>query len=161
MVSARVWWRGLFQTTVWSHYNTANIPPRFQLLYTLVLPLKFLVIGGYGALSVGVPITSIDIVFGTIYGDFWSIALMLAGFGAAIGIAFYARLIRVELVALAFMVTLMTFYIGCILTASALGAESFRFLSLLLVLVFMPMPLWRILDIVKELRPPRQVSSND
>ena len=149
--------RGLFQKTVWSHYNTAKIPPRYQLLYTLVLPFKYMMIGLYGAFSISVPITSIDLVFGPIYGDLWSFALMLSGIGALAGICFYARLIWVEIWSLLFMVTLMLTYVGAIFTASVVGAESFRFLSLLLVLVFLPMPSWRVWDIVRELRPPRHV----
>lgn len=158
MVGMRVRMRGWFQRTVWSHYNTANIPPRYQLIYTLMLPLKFALIGLYGALSISVPITSIDLIFGPIYGDMWSFALMVSGLGAFVGICFYARLIWVEAIALIMMVTLMALYVGAIFTAAILGAESFRFLSMLLVLVFLPMPSWRVWDIVRELRPPRHVS---
>lgn len=158
MASAKVWMRGLFQRTVWSHYNTANIPPRYQFIYTFVLPFKYLMIGLYGMLSIAVSITSIDLVFGNIYGDIWSVALMVSGFGAMLGVCFYARLIWVEVVAAVMMVTLMAIYIGCIAVAAIVGAESFRFLSLLLVCIFLPMPSWRVLDIVRELRPARVVS---
>jgi hypothetical protein len=157
MTSAKVWLRGLFQKTVWSHYNTANIPPRFHLIYTFVLPFKYLSIFLYGALSVPVSISSIDLVFGNIYGDIWSIALMLGGLLALLGICFYARLIWVEVVANVALVTLMMIYVGCILVAFLVGAEEFRFLSLLLVILFLPMPCWRVLDIVRELRPAREL----
>ena len=150
--------RGLFQKTVWSHYNTAKIPPRYHLLYTLILPLKYALIGMYGLLSVSVTISSIDRVFGSIYGDMWSVALMAAGFASAIGIMFYRRLIWLEAVGAVLMVTLMLLYTGSIFIAALAHAEPFRYLSLLLVLVFLPMPSWRVLDIVRELRPPRNVS---
>lgn len=149
------WARAIGQKTVWSQYNLRKIPPRYQALYTIVLPFKFFVIGLYGALSVGVPITSIDLVFGIIYGDMWSICLMLAGFGAAIGIMFYDWLIKMETFFLVLMITLMGFYTVCIFAAAISGAEGFRFLSLLLVIVFLPMPSWRLFDAIKELRPPR------
>lgn len=157
MPSAKVWMRGMFQRTVWSHYNTANIPPRYQLLYTFVLPFKYLAIMLYGMLSIAVPITSIDLVFGNIYGDMWSIALMLGGLGALLGVCFYARLIWLEAVSAVLLVTLMLIYVGCIIIAAIGGAEPFRFLSLLLVFIFLPMPSWRVFDIVKELRPRRVV----
>lgn len=156
MTSAKVWMRGLFQKTVWSHYNTANIPPRYQLLYTFVLPFKYTAIFLYGMLSISVPLTSIDLIFGDIYGDIWSIALMLGGLFALIGVCFYARLIWLEVVSDVALVTLMVVYIGCIFIAALVGAESFRFLSLLLVIIFLPMPSWRVLDIVRELRPARE-----
>lgn len=149
------WARALAQKTVWSSYNQRKIPPRFQTLYKVVLPFKFAIIGLYGLLSVGVPITSIDLVFGSIYGDFWSLFLMASGFGAMIGIMFYDWLIKLETLFLVFMLTLMGFYTVCIFVAAIQGAESFRFLSLLLVIVFLPMPSWRLFDAIKELRPPR------
>lgn len=149
------WARAIAQRTVWSASNTAKIPPRYQALYQMVLPFKFFIIGLYGALSVGVPITSIDLVFGDIYGDFWSIFLMAAGFGAAIGIMLYDWAIKMEVFFLVLMLTLMGFYVVCIFVAAIQGAESFRFLSILLVIVFLPMPSWRLYDAIKELRPPR------
>ena len=156
MTSAKVWMRGLFQKTVWSSYNTVNIPMRYRLLYTLVLPFKYAAIGLYGMMSINVPISSIDAVFGSLYGDMWSTTLMAAGFTALIGVCFYARLIWAECVAAVTLVTLMVIYTGCIFAASLVGAESFRFLSLLLVIIFLPMPAWRVLDIVRELRPARE-----
>lgn len=155
--SMRVWMAAAFRTTVWSSENTANIPPRYQLLYTLVLPLKFLVVGSYGWLSVGHPISSIDLVFGPIYSTIWSASIGLTALAATLGVCFYARLIWVEAVALVFMVTLMVAYIGCIFAAAMTGAETFRTLSLLLVFASMPLPAWRVYDIVRELRPPRHV----
>lgn len=149
------WARAIGQKTVWSQYNLRKIPPRYQMLYTLVLPFKFFVIGLYGALSIGVPITSIDLVFGVIYGDIWSFSLMLAGIGAMIGIMFYDWMIKIEAFFLVLMLTLMGFYVVCIFTAALQGAEAFRYLSLLLVIVFMPMPSWRLADIIRELRPAR------
>ena len=149
------WARAFFQRTVWSEYNLRKIPPRYQALYTVVLPFKFMIIGLYGALSIGVPISSIDLVFGVIYGDMWSVLLMLAGFGAAAGIMFYDWLIKMETFFLVVMITLMGFYTVCIFAAAVMGAEAFRFLSLLLVIVFMPMPSWRLWDAIKELRPAR------
>ena len=158
MSSARVWVRGLFQKTVWSRFNMSKIPSRFQLLYTLVLPFKYFMLALYGAMSIGVPISSIDLIFGGIYGDLWSDGLMIAGILAFLGVIFYDRLLWVEVVGAVFLVTLMVLYVGCIFTAALVGAESFRLLSFLLVMVFLPMPSWRILDIVRELRPPRHVS---
>lgn len=152
-----VWVRNLYQKTVWSPLNTATIPPRFQIIYTLVLPFKYLLISAYGLMSAGAPITSIDLVFGDVYGDIWSISVAVSGFAAAIGVMFYSRFIALEQWALAFMITLMLAYVGCIATAAIVQAESFRFLSLMLVLIFIPMPLWRLLDIVRELRPARHV----
>lgn len=149
------WARAFGQKTVWSQYNLRKIPPRYQTLYTAVLPFKFGMIGMYGLLSIGVPITSIDLVFGPIYGDFWSIFLMMSGFGAMLGIMFYDWLIKIEAFFLVFMLTLMGFYTICIFVAAVVGAESFRYLSLLLVIVFLPMPSWRMWDIIRELRPPR------
>jgi len=149
------WARAIAQKTVWSAHNTAKIPPRFQLLYQAVLPFKFLIIGLYGAGSIGVPITSIDLVFGVIYGDIWSFGLMISGFGAAIGIMLYDWAIKFEVLFLVLMLTLMGFYVVCIFTAWLQGAENFRFLSILLVIVFLPMPSWRLFDAIKELRPPR------
>ena len=146
----------MFNKTVWSQENTANIPPRYQLLYTFVLPFKYTAIFLYGLLSVTMQVTSIDIVFGDIYGDMWSIGLMLGGLLALIGISFYARLIWLEIIADVALVTLMVIYVGCIFAAAVLGAESFRMLSLVLVTIFLPMPSWRVLDIVKELRPARE-----
>ena len=146
----------MFNKTVWSQENTANIPPRYQLLYTFVLPFKYTAIFLYGLLSVTMQVTSIDIVFGDIYGDMWSIGLMLGGLLALIGISFYARLIWLEVIADVALVTLMVIYVGCIFAAAVLGAESFRMLSLVLVTIFLPMPSWRVLDIVKELRPARE-----
>lgn len=157
MHSVAVWMRNVFQKTVWSHVMQAEIPPRYELIYTAVLPFKYFMIGMYGLLSIGAPITSIDLVFGDIYGDIWSTALATCGFGAVIGVIFYNRLIWLEALATVTMVTLMLLYVGCILTAFLLGAEAFRFLSLLLVMIFLPMPSWRVYDIVRELRPPRHV----
>jgi len=156
MPSAKVWLRGLFQKTVWSQYNTALIPPRYHLLYTFVLPFKYLAIGLYGMLSISVPISSIDLMFGGLYGDMWSVALMLGGFFALLGVCFYARLIWLECVAAVTLVTLMVIYVGCIFAAALLGEQSLRILSLLLVIIFLPMPSWRVLDIVRELRPARE-----
>jgi hypothetical protein len=149
------WARAIGQRTVWSHYNTAKIPPRYQSLYQWVLPFKFFVIGMYGLLSIGVPITSIDLILGYIYGDIWSWGLMVAGFASFIGICFYDWLIKVEALALVIMLTLMGVYTVMIFIAAFTGAEAFRYLSLLLVIVFLPMPSWRIYDIVRELRPAR------
>ena len=149
------WARAIAQKTVWNEHNQRKIPPRYQLLYSVVLPFKFFVIGLYGALSIGVPITSIDLVFGIIYGDLWSILLMVSGFGAAMGIMLYDWAIKLELGMLVIMLTLMAFYVVCIFAAAITGAEGFRFLSLLLVVVFLPMPTWRLSDAIKELRPPR------
>ena len=156
MTTTRVWFRGLFQKTVWSHYNTNNIPPRYQLLYTFVLPFKYVAIMLYGMLSVSVPVSSIDLVFGKIYGDMWSVALLGGGLLAFVGVAFYARLIWLEAIADITLVTLMVAYIICIFIAALVGAESFRFLSLILVFIFLPMPSWRVADIVRELRPARE-----
>ena len=161
MGSTRVWprWvRAITQATVWSEYNQRKIPPRYQLLYTFVLPFKFAAIGLYGALSVGVPITSIDIVFGTIYGDVWSLLLAASGFGAMVGIMFYDKFIKLEVASLVIILTLMGFYTVCIVIAAIVGAESFRFLSLILVIVLLPMPTWRLFDAIKELRPARVVA---
>lgn len=156
MTSLRVALRGLFQRTVWSHYNTAKIPPRYQLLYTTVLPLKYTAIALYGLLSIPVSVSSIDLVFGNIYGDLWSVAVMGSGLLALLGVSFYARLIWLEAIACVSMVTLMVAYLVCIFIAAVAGAEHFRFLSMLLVFIFLPMPSWRVLDIVRELRPPRE-----
>lgn len=158
MTKTKVFLRGLFQLTVWSHYNTAKIPVRYQGLYTFVLPFKFFIIGLYGLLSINVPITSIDLVFGVLYGDLWSFALMIAGFGSMVGIMFYDRAIKLEAFMLVLMLTLMGFYAICIFVAAIAGAENFRYLSLLLVIVFLPMPSWRLWDIIRELRPPRVIS---
>jgi hypothetical protein len=153
MVS-NTWLRSLIQKTVWSHYNTAHIPKRYRSLYTVVLPFIYVAIGLYGLLSIAASVTSIDLVFGYLYGDMWSIALMIGGFVAFIGISFYARLIWAEAFAACMLVTLMLVYIGCIFTAAVVGAELFRFLSLLLVIIFLPFTAWRVLDITRELRPP-------
>jgi len=150
--------RGLFQKTVWSHYNTAQIPARYHLLYTVILPLKYLLIGAYGLFSINVTISSIDRVFGPIYGDMWSVTLMVSGWTAMVGIMFYKRLIWLEVLSVVLLVTLMTLYTGCIFFAAILHVETFRYLSLLLVLVFLPMPCWRVLDMIRELRPVRNVS---
>jgi hypothetical protein len=149
------WARAIAQRTVWSQYNTAKIPPRYQLLYQVVLPFKFAVIGLYGALSIGVPISSIDKVFGVIYGDMWSVGLLVAGFGAMIGIMFYDWAIKLEALMLVIMLTLMGFYVACIFIAGLAGLEAFRVLSLLIVVIFVPMPAWRMWDVIRELRPPR------
>jgi len=143
------------QRTVWSEYNQRKIPPRYQALYTTVLPLKLVTIGMYGLMSIGVPVSSIDLVFGVIYGDLWSVGLMVAGLGAAIGIMFYDWLIKLETFFLVLLLTLMGFYAYCIVVAALTQAQSFRFLSLLLVIVFFPMPAWRLMDAIKELRPAR------
>lgn len=156
MISAKVWMRGSFQKTVWSHYNTANIPARYRLLYTFVLPFKYLAISLYGMLSISGSVSSIDLVFGSIYGDMWSVGLAVAGFLAVLGVSFYARLIWVECVAAVTLVTLMLIYLGSLFTAAAVGAETFHVLSMLLVMMFLPMPAWRVLDIVRELRPARE-----
>lgn len=149
------WARAIAQRTIWNQYNQRKIPARYQLLYSVVLPFKFFVIGLYGALSINVPVTSIDLVFGPIYGDLWSTGLMLTGFAAAVGIMLYDWAIKLEVLAIVSMLTLMGFYVVCIFAAAITGAEGFRFLSLLLVIVFLPMPTWRLLDAIKELRPPR------
>jgi hypothetical protein len=153
--NAAVWVRSLQHKTVWSRSNTAKIPPRYWLLYTVVLPYKYIAIGLYGALSVGFPVTSIDLMFGELYGNIWSVMLAVCGFGAFLGISFYNRLIWMEAMATVMLVTLMVLYIGCIFLAAAFNFEQFRFLSLLLVMIFLPMPSWRVYDIVRELRPPR------
>lgn len=158
MTGTKVWLRGLFQTTVWSHFNTAKIPPRYQLIYTFVLPVIYSFLALYGFISIGYPLSSIDLTFGIIYGDLWSFSLMLAGLGSLIGVSFYARLIWVEIISMSATVALMTWYILCLFLAAILGLENFRFLSLLLVLVTMPLPAWRIYDIIRELRPPAHVS---
>jgi hypothetical protein len=149
------WARAIGQKTVWSQYNLRKIPPRYQALYTVVLPFKFFVIGMYGCLSINAPITSIDLVFGPIYGDFWSFGLMIAGWGCMVGIMLYDWAIKLEAFMLVLMLTLMGFYAFCIFVAAIQGAESFRYLSLLLVVVFLPMPTWRLTDVIRELRPPR------
>lgn len=149
------WARAIAQKTVWSQYNQRKIPPRYQALYTVVLPFKFTIIGLYGMMSIGFPVSSIDFVFGPIYGDLWSAALMISGFGAAVGIMLYDWAIKMETAMLVFMLTLMGFYTICIFVAALIGAEQFRLLSLLLVIVFAPMPSWRLWDAIKELRPAR------
>lgn len=156
MASTKVWLRSVFQKTVWSHYNTSNIPPRYQLIYTFVLPFKYLSIALYGLFSISVEVSSIDLVFGSVYGDMWSIALLSAGFISLLGILFYARLIWLEAVGAVALVTLMLVYMGCIFFAALVGAQDFRFLSMLLVVIFLPVPCWRIYDIVRELRPARE-----
>lgn len=146
------------QKTIWSRHNDQRIPSRYHLLYRLILPLQYFMIALYGELSIGAEIRSIDTVFGTIYGDAWSFCLMVGGLGALVGISFYKRLIWLEAASVVVVATLMVLYIGAILFAAILHVEPFRYLSLLLVLVFLPMPCWRILDITRELRPPRNVS---
>lgn len=153
MIATKVWSTNLFHKTVWSRHNRADIPARYAFIYTFVLPLKFFLIGLYGAMSIGAPITSIDIIFGVIYGDIWSFGLMLTGWGSLLGIAFYPRLIRLEGAAITFMLVLMGFYMAAIFLAAAFHAEPLKYLSLVLVIVFMPMPSWRLFDIVRELRP--------
>jgi len=149
------WARAIAQKTVWSEYNMRKIPPRYQLLYSVVLPFKFAIIGLYGVFSVGYPVSSIDLTLGPIYGDMWSVALMVAGFGSMIGIMFYDWLIKLETLMLVIMLTLMAFYVACIFFAAFFGFEQFRILSLLLVVIFVPMPLWRLYDAIGELRPAR------
>jgi hypothetical protein len=149
------WARAIAQKTVWSQYNLRKIPPRYQALYTFVLPFKLFIIGLYGAFSVGVPISSIDNVFGPIYGDMWSVGLMVAGWGAMIGIMLYDWAIKLEAFMLVCLLTLMAFYTLCIFVAAWQGTESFRILSLLIVVIFLPMPAWRLWDAIRELRPAR------
>lgn len=158
MSSARVWLRGFFELTVWSHHNTAKVPPRFQAIYTLVLPFIYACLATYGLVSIGFPIGSIDFTFGVIYGDLWSFSLFVAGLASFLGMAFYARLIWVEIVAQCCVVALMLSYLFCLFLAAIQGFEGFRILSLLIVVVTMPLPAWRIYDMVRELRPPVHVS---
>lgn len=157
MVEARVVLRGIFQSTVWSRYAQASIPPRFSMIYTFVLPVIYFVLATYGFFSIGYPLSSIDSTFGVIYGDLWSFSLMITGIGSLVGIVFWHKTIWLEIMAMCGTVALMVWYILCLFLAALLGLESFRFLSLLLVIVTMPLPGWRILDIVRELRPPAHV----
>lgn len=158
MPSARVFLRGLFQATVWSHFAVKDVPDRFEPLYKMVLPIKYTVVALYGFYSIGYPLSSIDYTFGTIYGDLWSFSLMIAGFAAIVGIVFYGKLIWLEIVAICSIVALLMWYILCLFLAAIQGFESFRILSLLLVILIMPILAWRMWDMVRKLRPPAHVS---
>jgi hypothetical protein len=118
----------------------------------------YFVLGLYGFTSIGYPLSSIDFTLGVIYGDLWSFSLMMTGFGSFLGIAFYNRLLWLEILSMCGTVALMGWYIFCLFWAAMMDYEGFRFLSLLLVIVTMPLPAWRIIDIVRELRPPAHVS---
>lgn len=155
MAGARVWWKRSIRHTIWNKDNLGHVPERYHFLYTLVLPLKYLAIALYGALSYAVPVSSIDLTFGYIYGDMWSIGLLAGGVGAFVGLCFYPRLLWAECVSAVLLVTLMVVYVGCIFVAALSRAEDFRYLSLILVFIFLPMPSWRVYDIVRELRPAR------
>lgn len=149
--------RKVFGLTVWSSDNRSNIPPRFQIIYMVVLPLKYFMLGSYGLGSVQVSIPSIDLIFGDIYGDIWSIALAASGYGAMLGIMFYARAVRLELAASALMITLMLAFSVCVVVGAIIAPMDVRLLALLLVLVFLPLTSWRTWDIVRELRPAAHV----
>jgi hypothetical protein len=153
-MTAKVWMRSLLQTTVWSRYNKMNVPDRYELIYTFVLPFKYAAIAIYGLVSIAYPVTSIDLLLGGIYGDLWSFALLIGGTTAFVGICFYPKLLMMEAVAAVTLVTLMIIYVGCIFGAALFGGEPFKYLSLILVLILLPMPSWRVWDIVRELRPP-------
>lgn len=157
MQSGKVFLRSLWQATVWSHYNKTDVPKRYHGIYTVVLPFKYSILALYGLISIGYPLTSIDFTMGIIYGDLWSFSLMITGLASLIGEVFYPRLLWVEAIALCGVLALMAAYVVCLFWAALAGFENFRFLSLLLVLMFIWMPGWRLWDIVRELRPPANV----
>lgn len=155
--SGKVFLRSLAQATVWSHYNKTAVPKRYQGIYTVVLPFKYTIIALYGLVSIGYPLSSIDLTMGIIYGDLWSFSLMITGLASLVGIAFYPKLLWVEAIALCGILALMGAYIICIFWAGLAGHENFRFLSLLLTAMFIWVPYWRLIDIIRELRPPADV----
>jgi hypothetical protein len=145
--------RPIYRRSVWHPLNTLKIPPRYRDLYTKFLPSMYAMFAVLGGVSYLFRVNALDKVISPEYGAIWALFLVFASVASFVGIAFYNRLLTLELFGLSGLIALIIFLLGCMTFLTFQDKEVSRAYLVVALALFLWLPNWRIKDIVNELRP--------
>lgn len=147
-------WRWLVELTIWGEsYAIEDAPPRYRGLYTVALPLQYLLFVLYGFTGSLTIVPSVDHLFGADYADLWTMLVGVNGMATLVALVFRLRWAE--------MVTTVTLVAGLLSYPVSLAILAFIFhdtnraalavgLPALLIL-----PAWRVTDLIKLIRQHR------
>lgn len=141
--------RPLLQGTIWDRSLLEEVPQRWRALYTVVLPLKYLLFLGFGIAGISTRIPAISEFVSVGYGDVWTVLVGLTGALALVGIS--ARRPLLELYAAIVLEVLLLSYV-CSLLALAAAGDLDRLAMAVGFPIVLGLPAWRIVDIIRTER---------
>lgn len=148
------WASSHLRGTVWEPGGLdAEVPRRYQALYTIVIPLKLLLFAGFGIAGTLVRIPTVDLVTSITYGDLWTSMLGLTALLALAG-SIYRRELLELYATIALVVGYATYPIGA--AVLALAGDSDRAPLAIGLWVLIVTPAWRIVDLVRTIRRRRE-----
>ena len=138
-------WRG----TIWDPALRDEVPERFRSIYTVVLPLKYALFFGFGVAGSLSFIPVFSRVVSLAYADLWTLLVGIFSLAALIGLVF--RIAMLELYATILLDVLLMVYVIALLVLG-LSGDLGRFALSIGVPVFVVLPTWRVLDIIRTER---------
>lgn len=146
----RDWRSRNLRGTVWEPaILDAEVPRRFQPIYTVVLPLKLLLFAGFGVAGTAARVPTVDLITSITYGDIWTVMLGLTAIIALAGEVF-----RREQLALYGLIALIIGFATYPLGAAVLwaGGDGDRAPLAIGLWVLLVTPSWRVIDLVRTIR---------
>lgn len=144
--------RRLASASIWGRKSVSAEDARVASLLRYWLPAFDLFIIGFGVLGFMGGIPALRATFDDSYAEVWALVLANTGLLAGVGIAFPARLWRLEFAAKAFMVGLIVVYVGAVFIAGTAAGDIGRSAVGFAILALGVVPSWRLTDIAKQRR---------
>lgn len=138
--------------SIWGRNSISAEDARLASLLRYWLPAFDLFIIGFGVLGFAGGIPALRATFDDVYAEVWALVLANTGLLAGIGIAFPARLWRLEFASKAFMVGLIAVYVGAVFIAGTVNGDIGRSAVGFAILALGVVPAWRLTDIAKQKR---------
>lgn len=143
----------LLLRTIWDPSLLEEVPQRFRPIYTVVLPVKYVLFALFGLIGTLTIVPTVADLTSVDYGDVWTAMVGLTGGVCFAGLA--RRIEGLELYSLiALVVGFSTYPLGAAIlwiqgdvTRAPLAAGLW---------VFLVLPLWRISDLVRTIRRRRE-----
>lgn len=150
----RDWRSRHLRGTVWDPgILDAEVPRRFQSLYTVVLPLKLALFAGFGIAGTIVRVPTVDLVTSVNYGDVWTVMLGLTAVLALAG-EIYRREQLALYSTIALVIGYATYPLGALVLTA--GGDLDRAPLAIGLWVLVVTPAWRIIDLVRTIRRRRE-----
>lgn len=149
----------LGRATIWDPSLLQEVPQRFRPIYTVVLPVKYVLFAAFGFIGTLTIVPSVAAATSVDYGDLWTAMVGLTGVVCLAGLVW--RREQLELYALiALVVGFATYPISAgILWLTTHDLE--RAALAVGLWVFLILPMWRITDLVRTIRRRREAPPSE
>lgn len=147
-------WRRLLERTVWGEsYTFEDAPPRYKSLYTVALPLQYLLFTLYGMTGALTIVPSVEQLLGSDYSDLWTILVGVNGLVVLLALVFRGH--WVELIATVVLVVGMFSYPASLAVFAFILHDPNKAALAVGLPALLILPAWRVSDLVKLIRKRR------